>query len=179
MFEDFCEFMVKRKKDAKDIIKIVLLILGGFLLTYLILTYGYMLIRTYAPVLISLIIPLIALVWYGVFKLAKKGNIEFEYALTSGDLDIDKIENKMRRRRLMSVHSRNIKLMAPVSDTEYNDNVKSLKTIDATSNSGDENVYFAVFDKDGQRQCLLFEPNQKIREVMHKYNPENIHIENK
>lgn len=176
MFEDFCEYMVKRKKNTNDICKTILFILAGLILTYIILTYVYMLIRIYAPFLISFIIPLIALVWYGVYKLIKKGNVEFEYALTSGELDIDRIENKMRRKRILNLHSRGIRIMAPASSIEYSDNYKTLKTIDATSNSGTENVYFAVFDKDGQAQCLLFEPTSKMLDIMHRFNPENIHI---
>lgn len=178
MIDDFCEYMVKRKRGTNDIIRISLLVLAGLVLTYLLLSFVYTLVYYYAPYLTSLIFPLVVLVWYGVYRLIKKTNIEFEYALTGGELDVDHIENKTKRKRLLrSIHARSLQIMAPASGSEYTQAYKSLKTIDASSNSGLEKAYFAVFEKDGIQQCLLFEPNAKMLDMMHRFNPDKIHIQ--
>lgn len=177
MLDDFCEYMVKRKRGTNDIVRIALIVLAGLLLTFLLLSYVYTLVYYYAPYLNSLIFPLVVLVWYGVYWLIKKTNIEFEYALTGGELDIDRIENKTKRKRLLhNIHSRSIQIMASASGSEYTQEYKSLKTVDATSNVGLEKVYFAVFEKDGVRQCLLFEPNAKMLDMMRRFNPDKIHV---
>ena len=177
MLDNFCEYLIKRKKGTNDIVRIALYVVLGLMLTFLLMTYGLSLAYTYAPYLTSLLLPLVALVWYGVYRLITKLNIEFEYALTDGQLDIDRIENKNKRKRLLrNISIKGAALLAPVTDGEYNEHYRSLKTVDATANESTDNVYFLVFENEGQDQCLLFEPNARMLEAMYRLNPSKFHI---
>ena len=174
MMDDFCEYIIKRKRDAKDIALVVLTVIAALFLTFVILVYVFTYLFYTIPNLTTFIPLLCAAVWYGAYRLIKLKSIEFEYALTAGELDVDKIINKKKRQRLLNIHSRAILDMASVSSGRYSDNYKQLKTIDASGNNSDENVYFAVFEADGQKQCLLFEPPKKMLEMMRRYNPDKI-----
>ena len=78
----FIEKLVKRQKTIVDILLIILIIAGTLLLSYLIMMF----IPQFAMILI------IGL-FYLAYVLISKLNIEYEYALTNGELDIDMIIN--------------------------------------------------------------------------------------
>ena len=54
-------------------------------------------------------------------------NVEYEYVFVNGDLDIDKIMNKARRKRMFSVDADQMELLAPVGSVELNAVSKRLK----------------------------------------------------
>lgn len=170
----FCEYIIKKKRGNKEIGIIALSIVGALILSFLIMTYLLSLIMTYVQPLSSLVLPLVIGVWYGAYIVIKRQNIEFEYALTSGELDVDKIMNRSRRARLLSVSVRSFEAIALVSSGQYNDAVKALPTIDASSAQSSPATYFAVYTKDGQRKCLLFEPPGRMLEAMRYYIPDKL-----
>lgn len=176
MIDDFCEYIIKRKRDAKDVAMILLAIFGALFLTFVLLFVVSPYLFSNAPSFTSFVFPLVFLVWYGAYRLMKMTYIEFEYAFTAGELDVDKISNRTKRKRLLNVNSRKILDMALVSSGKYSENYKSLKTINASGNNSGRDTYFAVFDKDGSRQCLLFDPPKKMVEMMHRYNPDKISV---
>ncbi len=47
-------------------------------------------------------------------------NVEYEYVFVNGDLDIDKIMNKARRKRMFSVDADQMELLAPVGGGRIN-----------------------------------------------------------
>ena len=121
----YFEHMIKRKKNFADIALIALVAIVAIVLIVFLLSFGK------TPVG-SLVFPLQALVVYLAYRVIVQRNIEFEYCVTNDDLDIDKIINKQRRKRLENIKIKNIVSMAPVGSSNLIDNTGK-KVINVTS----------------------------------------------
>ena len=56
---------------------------------------------------------------YVLYRVVVGTNIEFEYCFTNGALDVDKIINVQRRKRLAELNARKIDIMASANHSEY------------------------------------------------------------
>ena len=156
----FCEYMVKREKGTKEILKTVGIVIAALLLSFVFLLFGMYLIGL-APLLI-------AGVWYGAYWLITRMNIEYEYIVTSTILDIDKIMARSSRKRILSID------LKEISECRYAENVQGqegIKVIDATPKGIEDGVYCIDFEKNGMKNRLLIKPNRKMLNQMKKASP--------
>ena len=72
-----------------DILLILLIVIGAIVISYLLMLF----IPQFAMFLIIAVL-------LGIYTISKF-NIEYEYALTNGDLDIDMIISQKKRKRLL------------------------------------------------------------------------------
>lgn len=165
----FLEYIVSRKKGGKEILKIVAILLAMLIL----LTLSTFLLLT--P-LSSIAFLLVAGIIYGAYYLISGQNVEYEYIVTNGELDVDSIVNRRKRKRLITVHSRTFDIVAPVGDARYRneENANFTRVIDASSRANNGKAYFAVFSKDGQKIKLVFEPTEKMLEAFKTFVPRNV-----
>lgn len=108
--------------------------------------------------------------------LIRRLNFEFEYSLTNGELDIDIIIGLKKRNHMLSLRFSDVDFMAPVGE-QYADKFsdKNVETVyDAASSKDSPDRWFVIFRKDGHRCKLIFEPNERMVEGMHQYNPQNV-----
>lgn len=161
----FIEYMVKHKKGKKESAMIVIIILSCIAITWFLtlplLAYSFKL----PQILSTLAFALFIAVFYFAFRLIKNQNIEYEYAFTNGELDIDKIMARKKRKKLLTVSTRNFEILARVNSSIYNDFYRNLPTIDASSGNI-EDTYFAVYKKDGEKKSLLFDPPKRMLDAM-------------
>lgn len=157
----FCEYMVKRKKGAKEIFITASVTFAAILITLLL--FGF---------LGQLSFVFICVTWYGAWWLISRNNVEFEYIVTTTILDIDKIIAKRSRKRILSVDLKEISSCSAVSDTL----AENIKVIDATPNGIEDGVYAIDFDKNGARNRLLFKPNKKMLFEIKKASPSLVTI---
>ncbi len=94
----FCEEIVKKKKSPAEQAAVAAIWLVAWLLCV-----GLLYLGLQAPNFFMLLLLAAAGVAYGGFKLAARLNLEYEYSVTNGTLDIDVIVNRSSRRRLVSV----------------------------------------------------------------------------
>ncbi len=104
----------------------------------------------------------------------KRSNLEFEYLYYSGDLDIDKIMGKQKRKRVFSTDIKNIEIVAPTGAPELY-RYKDLKTYDCSTNSGNK-TYEMVITKKDQKVKVMFEPKEEILKSMKMYEPRKIFL---
>lgn len=90
-------------------------------------------------------------------------DVEYEYLFVNGDLDIDKIMHKARRKRVCSVNINDVEILAPADSGDARQYQRA-KTQDYTSASGSKNVYALVVNEKGVLKKILFEPNDTIVE---------------
>lgn len=111
-------------------------------------------------------------VWFS-FRLSKRLVVEYEYALTNGELDVDKIIGKSKRKRLCSVHIGTITAFGKWNDDML---VEADSTIVlASDNSGKLDEYYMDFKyKDYGETTLFFSPNEKMLELITGYLPREI-----
>ena len=166
----FVEYIVKRKKGKKEYVKIAAIVVAAIVLAML--TPMLMLV----PVVGSLSVLCTAAVIFGAYYLITSLNVEYEYILTNGELDVDTIINRRNRKRLITVQAKNFEILAPVGTDEYKneENGRFTRVIDASSANIENKAYFAVFNKDGQRIKLVFEPTEKMLDVFETKVPRNV-----
>ena len=100
---------------------------------------------------------------FGVYILITRQNIEYEYIFTNGDLDIDVIYNKSKRKRLFSSSIRDIEIMAHVQDKAHtHDLSNAAETKDYSSGVTGPNTYAFVMSYKGKRTKFIIEPNEMM-----------------
>ena len=166
----FNECIVRKKKTSQDIMSCVIIVFVVFMFLYLVL------VQFSSGKLVVLIPVEIAFIVYGAYILWSSLNVEFEYSVTNGDLDIDKIVAKKRRKKLLRVKLKDFEYFAPLNNEHMAvAEDKSVNTvIDASSNIDSPNVYFAIYFNNSEKVCLLFEPNEKMIENFARYIPRSL-----
>lgn len=152
----FCEYMVKRKKGAKEIIQAATVIFTAIFITLLLFVY-----------LPQISFVLMCGTWYGAWWLISRTDTEFEYIVTSTILDVDKITAKRSRKRILSVDLKEILSCAPLDGASS----ENIKTIDATPRGIEDGVYAVDFDKNATKTRLLIKPNKKMLANIRKASP--------
>lgn len=89
---------------------------------------------------------------------------EFEYILTNGEFDIDRICNKNKRKRIASFDCKNVERVY-----KYDSNLNSDSTVIFAANVDAENLYcLDVVVKGGGKAIVVIEPNEKMINGMKK-----------
>ena len=104
----------------------------------------------------------------------KRSNLEYEYQFYNGELDIDQIAGKQKRRRVFSIRLRDIDIMAQTGTgilKEYH----NLKKYDCTSNQGNI-TYTIIVDHCGNKIQLLIEPNEELLLNMKYYEQRKVFV---
>ncbi len=170
--DQYAEYIVKCKKTTKDYLISAGLVLVAAIITLLLLPF------VLGTIYSSIVLLVIAGAWVGAYFLMSSRNIEFEYIVTNGDLDVDTIIARRKRKQVVSVRARALELVAHKDDMRFAkdfQNTNIVKTIDASSKSGGEKTYIALFVKDNVRTKLIFEPTEKMLDLFATYNPKQVY----
>ena len=160
--DTFFEQITAVKKSGKDIAAITGIWLLAFIICFLLVLFmGY---------LGSFSFLLIAGALFGAFKLSCRFNVEYEYIVTNGTMDIDKIINKSSRKRVLSFE------LATVSRLEkFNQGLLSSvnsKEIVTACNLNDPEAYLMVSSTEGKgTSYLIFAPDERVRGAIVKFVP--------
>lgn len=166
----FIEHIVERKKSIKDFLAIA----GIFLVTVVLMCIaGLFLFTKYGSLVFLLTIGIVL----GSYYLITMFNVEYEYIVTNGEMDVDTIINRKKRKRIITVAVKTFELVAPVGDKEFSteENGSFTREINVSSAKNGENAYYAIFSKDGQRIKLIFEPTEKMLEAFKFYAARRVH----
>lgn len=102
-------------------------------------------------------------------------NYEYEYTYVDGELDVDKIIAKSKRKRLNSFDFKRLELAAPVGSQEaMRLEQGKYKTFDYTSNMSDARVYVAYVMNNNEMVRLLFEPNDSMLKEINYISPRKV-----
>lgn len=166
----FLEYIVARKKDVKQIAMIAGMLIGLMLLLFVSL---FFLMTQIGSIVFMIDAGLVYLVYWGITSF----NIEYEYIVTNGEMDIDKITHRRKRKRIITVHAKTFDIVAPVGDPQFRgeENSNVTRVIDVAREPNSERAYFALFSKDGQRIKLIFEPTDRMLDAFRTFVPRNVH----
>ena len=163
------EYLLKRKKGAKEILLSALIYVVALILSLVCI----MSVHSLAGIGLLLSVAC----FYGGYWLTSKFNREFEYTFTDDAVDVDVIYNASRRKRLISFDLKDVEIIAPLKSDEYKRFAKGEnKEIDATTNSKNANVYFAVVKKNGNF-IVKFEPPVTALQELRKFAPSKVVID--
>lgn len=168
--DTFMEKLVTKRKVFKDNLITAGVIFGAMIL-----------------IMISLSVKVINQLGMGVFiaagivylayRLITSRNVEFEYTVTNGELDIDKITSRRKRKRIFSASCKEFDILSRVKSNSFSQSVQSIKNrIDATSSSDSPDAFFATLNYKGEKTLLIFEPDERMLNNFKLFIPRKIFL---
>ena len=154
----FNEQIVKIKNGAKNISLKILLWLAALLLVFL--TFLFI------DYLNTIAIIIIGGLFYGAYKLSSRLNVEYEYILTNGELDVDKIVAQSTRRRMVTIKCSDIEKVG-----KYSAGLKTHGKFLMCCNPSENAFYVLARDTKNEAVCLVMEPNDKMKNGIKGYLP--------
>ncbi len=170
----FIEEMVKRKKTFGDFAIILGVLVLGSMLSGILLAIVLPVLFSYGAFVLALVIA----VFYGVYYSISSLNVEYEYALINAELDVDKITNKNRRKRLTTPNIREIESYGTKKEAAFDKYLKAseITKVYACRDKTAEDIFFLVYYQGDKKMMLLFNPGEKIIEQIVKRNPQRAGI---
>ncbi len=164
----FKEQMIAVKPNSKTKMKKTLIIIAGIIIAAAGMIFGGSFIGPIAVVAVL----------FGGSYLIKGMNLEYEYILTNNELDVDKIMNKERRKRLFTIDLKEINVMAHIDDgVRKPEFERAQKTIDISSGEKGPNTYVIVLMNKNELTQLILEPNEEMRQAMFKQAPSKVYLQ--
>ena len=162
--DTFFEQIISIKKTGKTVAALIGIWLAAFVVCFLLFFTGFFDMLTFL---------LIAGVLYGAFKLSGLLNIEYEYIVTNGTMDIDKITNKSSRKRVLSFELQTVSRIEKYNPSLLN-SVNS-KDVLIACNQDDKDAYLMVSSAEGKgTKYLVFAPDERLRGAIVKFVPKFI-----
>ncbi len=163
----FMEKIVRKRRDIKDQLITVGIIIAAIVLILLVLNF----------------IPQMALffvvgIGYVAYLLITTRNIEYEYAVTNGELDIDKIIAQRKRKRIFSASCKSFEIVAKVKSSHYTPQYKNFKNqINCASSLENDGVYFIALQYNNEQTIVYFEPAEKMLQSFKTFIPRKVFID--
>lgn len=118
----------------------------------------------------SIQVVIITFAFYFAYKFSGKFNIEYEYIITNGIFDVDKIMSKSARKRILTFNLSDVE-----SVEKYNPNKKDERQYGTTliaCNKTDPNAYVIIASSQGKGSIkLVLSPEGRMKEAMKKFMP--------
>lgn len=161
MGDTFIEQLIKRKNDSMVLLKQI----GIAVLAVLILGVGGFALLLF-PTFSAIILLIMAGAVYGGWLLLTSMNVEFEYIYTNGEMDVDKIMAKRKRKRVTTVRVSSFDEFEPFTLEQYRQRRYDI-TINAAISMQDPDAWYASYrNRDGKKCCLVFSPNENLLKEM-------------
>lgn len=147
--DSFFEQIVKKKKGVKEWVIIVAVLLAALVLIALVWMFGILAVIATAGIA------------YGAYWLMTTQNVEFEYCVTNGDIDVDKIIARRKRVRLVSVAGRKVRALAPYDPQKPLG--KFQRTVMVAPSLNEQGLwYFTYHSKKNGDTLVVFQPDDRV-----------------
>ena len=159
MSDYYTEQLVKKQAGMKDIVIKAALVAVTIVSVLIVFLFPF-----------GIILPVLAVILDVL--MFRRLNVEYEYLFVNGDLDIDKIMNKAKRKRMFSANVNDLEILAPADSIEVRQYQKA-KTYNYSSGSGQAALYALVSER-GEQKKIIFEPNDTIVEGFYMMAPRKV-----
>ncbi|WP_461204632.1 DUF6106 family protein [Clostridium sp. DL1XJH146] len=122
---------------------------------------------------VNLILGLVFIIVSVVMFFYKKNlYVEYEYDFTNGEIDIDKIYEMKKRKRIITFNIKDVELLALENSDFINDfSNKPKEVITCIPSSYNGKIYTAMITMGSNRKMLKFAPDEKFLNLCFKLNP--------
>lgn len=149
--DTFVEQIIVRKKTTSQVVYAVLIMA----LTSLLITFSFLMIGSLALILVFGL-------GYGMWWLLSGMNIEYEYCITNGDIDIDKIIGRRKRERVVSVSLKKLETVGRYDPAQWKERGVD-RTVIAAPSEKEEGLYcFSYRSKKRGHTLVIFQPNERV-----------------
>lgn len=152
--DTFVEQIIVRKK-TKTQVAYAMLIMA---LTSILIVFSFLFLGALALILM---LPL----GYGMWWLLTGMNIEYEYSITNGDIDIDRIIARRKRERVVSVSLQRVESAGQYVPEKFNGRQFDRVVMAAPSEKEEGLYYFNYRSKKRGHSLVVFQPDERIMEA--------------
>ena len=160
--DTFFEQIIAVKKNGKALAAIIGIWLAAFIVCFLLIMFmGFL--GTFSLLLAAGVL-------FGAYKLCTRFNLEYEYIVTNGTMDIDKITNKSSRKRVLSLELQTVSRIERYKPALLNS--ADSKDVIIACNADDAGAYLMVASSEGKgAKYLVFAPDERLRGAIVKFVP--------
>ncbi|MGK0467411.1 MAG: hypothetical protein ACJAX4_002712 [Clostridium sp.] len=98
--------------------------------------------------------------------------VEYEYQFTNGDIDIEKILEMKKRKKVTTFNIKEVALLAPQNSVFVKDfSNKPGDIVKCYHDDQEAKVYVAMVTEGNNKMQLMFTPNEKFLDLCYKSNP--------
>lgn len=163
--DTFFEQIIAVKKSGKALAAITGIWLAAFLVCFVLIMF--------MGILGTFSLFLAAGALFGAYKLSTRFNVEYEYIVTNGTMDIDKIINKSSRKRILSFELATVSRIEKFNPAQISS--VNAKELFITCNADDPAAYLMVSSTEGKgTSYLVFAPDERVRSAIVKFVPKFI-----
>ncbi|XOQ44740.1 MAG: BPH-5 domain-containing protein [Clostridium sp.] len=159
----FVEQLIKKKFGLKDYLFISAVLLVSVVL---------------AIVLAVLVPPLAIFIWagivYGDYYFITSRNLEFEYSITNGDITIDKIIYRRKRKRVISVDAHTVEEMGKYDSSKHSGKTYTERIFASETDSGENAWFFTARHPQKGNVLVVFSPNEKTLDAIRPFLPRQV-----
>ncbi len=169
----FNEYIVKRKMDQRDYLKITGLVVGSAAVMFAL----YMVLPLLGAIGMMLLMPCIVGIGVTDYFLIRTFFIEYEYSVTNGYVVIDKIIARNSRKRVLAFECRDVERLAKYDPQKYQGRTFN-KTVMADTNM-EEDTHWGVEinHRELGRTLVVFTPTERILAAMKPFLKRQVSIE--
>lgn len=160
----YVEQLIVKSPDGKDMAKKVLIVAVALVIVIL----CFLFFMPFVPILAALVG---FGVMYGAYYLLTGIYCEYEYIVTNGDIDIDKIVGKRKRTRLVSASVKNFTSFGRLENAPQTSG--SITTVKASDGTGHDFYADFTHSKLGETR-IIFSPSEKTLEAIKPFLPRTI-----
>ena len=160
MSDFYTEQLVKRKTPVSS------LLIAGLLILATVLSLGLIFVM---PILI--LIPVVLII-ADVF-IIRGMSLEYEYLYVNGNLQIDKIIAKSRRKTIIDMNINELEVLAPKGAAELRQ-YQGVKAKNYGSRTNPSGSYEMIYVQSGVKKHIIFEPNSVIVDGMKMLAPRKV-----
>lgn len=158
----FVEQIVKKKFGPSDYAIAVLAVIAGLAVAA---------VSFFVPVVGILILVLAAV---GVYYLITSRNLEFEYSITNGDITVDKIINRRKRKRVINTDAQYIEDIGQYDPNRLNGKQGYTKIVVSQYADGHGSWYFCARDPKKGNIIVVFDPDEKVLGAIKPFLPRQV-----
>ena len=163
--DSIIEHLVHKDRDIKDKAKKWLIVLVAIILCMI----AFRFLKSFGLFGCAIII-------YLAYKLMMVTDVEFEYCLINGDMDIDKIFSKSRRKRYISFEAVDVEIVAPASSARIKEYDRYNPKLYFAAKNMQESGNYAIITNtsaDGKAKIII-EGTEEIITQLRKYMPRKV-----
>lgn len=156
--DTYIEQLVVHKKDYRDFMVKVVMILSIFAVLALGVIFGVMVNVYFIAVGFFLAIFDIYFCWYVITG----RNVEYEYTVTNNNLQIDKVMAKRRRKPVLSIDIKKIEAFDKITENRLNDSRCNKVLYLGTYDDDPKQYRFIIQTNKYGKVMVVFAPNEKV-----------------
>ena len=162
--DTFIEQIVAKRKTLAD-----WLIIGALLL-------ALVLVAVLLIPLMPLSLLLVVGAGYGAWWLITGRNIEFEYSVTNGDIDIDQIIAKRKRKRLVSVSGKKVESLLPYNPAKTQTGFQ--RVVEVAPSMQETGLWsFTYHSKKNGHTLVVFQPDERVLKALYSGLPKLVQMD--